>query len=141
MPNFRWILGQSPIFSSCLFREIANCQYCWFVLDVKASMLVVKNKSSSLLLEPNSIFMLILREKLNVLTPSMAALSRGCKPRLPRLWSHLKLCQTFGKSKFANFAKFVIFVKPTIIDMPPVLIFAKPINSCQICSFRKIAIC
>ena len=79
---------------------------------------MVKNKRISLLWEPKSIFMLILREKLYVLAPSMAALSRGCKPRLSLLWSHLKLCQTFGKSKFANFAKFFIFVKSPFVKMP-----------------------
>ena len=32
-------------------------KYCWFALDVTAAMLVVKNKSISLLWELNSIFM------------------------------------------------------------------------------------
>ena len=36
---------------------------CWFARDVTAAMLVVKNKSISLLWEQNSIFMQILREK------------------------------------------------------------------------------
>ena len=37
--------------------------HCWFARDVTAAMLVVKNKSISLLWELNSIFMKILREK------------------------------------------------------------------------------
>ena len=38
--------------------------YRWFARDVTAAMLAVKNKSISLLWEINSIFMLILREKI-----------------------------------------------------------------------------
>ena len=37
---------------------------CWFAPDVRAVMLVVKNKSVSLLWQLNSIFMQVLREKL-----------------------------------------------------------------------------
>ena len=37
--------------------------HCWFAGDVTAAMLVVKNKSISLLWELNSIFMQMLREK------------------------------------------------------------------------------
>ena len=36
----------------------------WFACDVRAAILVVKNKIISLLWELNSIFMLILREKI-----------------------------------------------------------------------------
>ena len=43
--------------------------YCWFVRDVTAAMLVVKNKNTSLLREVNSIFMLILREKFYCIDP------------------------------------------------------------------------
>ena len=55
---------------------------CWFERDVTAAMLAVKNKSIFLLWELNSIFMLILREKFDCITSNMAALSRGCKPRI-----------------------------------------------------------
>ena len=49
-------------------------------------------------------------------------------------------------AKFAGFAKYVIFVKPTIIDMPLLsscFNFYQTLNKffCQICHFRKIAIC
>jgi len=62
----------------------------------------------------------------------MASLSRGCKPRRPLLLSHLKFRQTFDESKFANFEKFVIFVKPTIIDMP---LLSSCFNFCQTYKF------
>ena len=48
--------------------------YCWFARDVMAAMLVVKNKSISILCELNSIFIL--------LTNNMAGKSRGCKLRI-----------------------------------------------------------
>lgn len=38
-------------------------KYCWFAGDVMASLLMVKNKIISLLLQLNSIFMQILRKK------------------------------------------------------------------------------
>ena len=56
-------------------------------------------------------------------------------------------CQTFNESfaKFANCAKSVIFVKPTIIDMPPLSyclhLCQTLINFCQICHFHKIVVC
>ena len=54
-----------------------------FARDVTAAMLVVKNKSISLLWELNPIFMKILRENILLFwPPNMAALSRGCKPRI-----------------------------------------------------------
>ena len=57
----------------------------WFAHDVTAAMLVVKNKSISLLWELNSNFHLnSLRKNSIVLTPNMTALSRGCKPRIVR---------------------------------------------------------
>ena len=43
--------------------------YCWFARDVTAAMLVVKNKNISLLWELNSIFRLILREKILLFWP------------------------------------------------------------------------
>jgi len=46
-------------------------------------------------------------------------------------------CQTFNES-FAKFAKYAIFVKPTIIDMP---LLSSCLNFCQICHFYKIVIC
>ena len=42
---------------------------CWFARDVRAAMLVIKNKSISVLWEPNSVFMLILREKFYCIDP------------------------------------------------------------------------
>ena len=68
---------------------------------------------------------------------------------MPLLLSHLNFCQTFtcneSFAKFANFAKYVIFVKPTIIDMPLLsscLHFCQTfINFCQTCHFYKIVIC
>ena len=48
-------------------------------------MMVVKNKSISLLLELNYFLLQILREKNSILlTPDMATMSRGCKPRIRR---------------------------------------------------------
>ena len=46
-------------------------KYCWFTVDVMASLLMVKNKIISLLLQLNSIVMQILRKKFFVLTPNM----------------------------------------------------------------------
>ena len=43
--------------------------YCWFARDVRAAMLVIKDKSISLLWELNSIFKLILREKILLFWP------------------------------------------------------------------------
>ena len=45
----------------------------------------------------------------------MVALSRGCKPRRPLLLSHLKFSPDLW---WIQIRQFVIFVKPTIIDMP-----------------------
>ena len=44
-----------------LKKVCTSRSYCWFARDVTAAMLVVKNKSISLLWELNSIFMSILR--------------------------------------------------------------------------------
>ena len=68
---------------------------------------------------------------------------------MPLLLSHLKFLPDLSCNKsfakFANFAKYVIFVKPTIIDMPLLsscLHFCQTlINFCQICHFYKIVIC
>ena len=57
--------------------------YCWFARDVTAAMLVVKKKSTSLLGELESYFHVnFSRKKSIVLTPNMAALSRGWKSRI-----------------------------------------------------------
>ena len=57
--------------------------YSWFARDVTTAMLVVKNKSISLLWEVNSIFMKILRKSnFIVLTPNISTSSRGGKPRI-----------------------------------------------------------
>ena len=50
-------------------RVLLITAYCWFARDVTAAMLVVKNKSISLLWEQNSIFMQILREKFLLFWP------------------------------------------------------------------------
>ena len=54
--------------------------------------------------------------------------------RFPSLSLYLSFCQTFGGflPKFVNFAKFVIFVKPTIIDMP---LLSSCFNFCQTYKF------
>ena len=53
----------------------SNVIYGWFAGDVMAPMLMIRNKSVSLLWELNSIFMQILQNKLFiVLATSMAAL-------------------------------------------------------------------
>ena len=62
------------ILSPSLARKLCtvawgNSRYCWFARDVTAAMLVVKNKSISLLWELNSIFMEILWEKLYCIDP------------------------------------------------------------------------
>ena len=56
--------GESQISDRCLYyngylsvRPRKATRYCWFARDVTAAMLVVKNKSISLLYELNSIFM------------------------------------------------------------------------------------
>ena len=82
----------TTIFSICQFREIANCQYCLFALDVAAAMLVVKNKSICLLWEKNSIFMLIIREKLYCIDPQHCRLVSWLQTvRMPLFWCQLKL--------------------------------------------------
>ena len=54
-------MGEMPLYKVWdITRQEGNC---WFARDVTAAMLVVKNKSISLLWEQNSIFMQILREK------------------------------------------------------------------------------
>ena len=112
LPNFWWILAQFPIFSICQFREIANCQYCWFALAVTAAMLVLKKKSISLLWELNSIFVSILREKrLLYWPPNMAALSRDCKPTRPLLLSHLKFSPDLWWIQIRQFRKICHFRK------------------------------
>ena len=60
-----------------LILQVSYMQYFWFARDVTAAILVVKNKSISLRWELYSIFMYMLREKLNsvLLTANMAALS------------------------------------------------------------------
>ena len=60
----REINSQSGILHINEITIWVSCGYCWFVRDVKATMLVVKNKSISLFWELNSIFRQILREKI-----------------------------------------------------------------------------
>ena len=59
--TFDKFLLNPPFSQFANFVKSQNCQYCWSALDVTAPMLMVKNKS---IWEPNSIFMLIIREKL-----------------------------------------------------------------------------
>ena len=59
--TFDKFLLNPPFSQFSNFVKSQNCQYCWSALDVTAPMLMVKNKS---IWEPNSIFMLIIREKL-----------------------------------------------------------------------------
>ena len=58
--------------------------YCWFACDVTAAMLLVKNKSISLLWLGTKLYFHVNTSRKNsiVLDPNMAALSRGCKPRI-----------------------------------------------------------
>ena len=59
----------------------------WFARDVTAAMLMVRDNSISLLEELNSIFVEILRKQFFLFTTNIAALSRGCKPRIePIVW-------------------------------------------------------
>ena len=62
------------------------------------AMLAVKNKSISLLWELNSFFIAVnsLRKNSIVLTPNMAALLHGCKPRIVDFSNHLDLQYIFG---------------------------------------------
>ena len=56
---------EGPMSVSSFSRTAAgNRAYCWFASDVTAALLVVKNKSISLLWELNSIFMQIIRENI-----------------------------------------------------------------------------
>ena len=59
----------------------------WFARDVTGAMLVVRENSISLLWELNSIFVEILQKQFFLFTTNIAALSRGCKPRIePIVW-------------------------------------------------------
>ena len=58
-----------------------NRAYCWFTRDVTAAMLVVKNKSISLLWATKLYFHVNSSRKYAiVLTRNMAALPSGCQP-------------------------------------------------------------
>ena len=66
-----------------LFSRTAagNRAYCWFTRDVTAAMLVVKNKSISLLWATKLYFHVNSSRKYSVvLTRNMAAWPRGCQP-------------------------------------------------------------
>ena len=59
----------------------------WFARDVMGAMLMVRENSISLLWELNSIFVEILQKQFFLFTTNIAALSRGCKPRIePIVW-------------------------------------------------------
>ena len=67
------------------FVQIDFVRYYCVASDVTAAMLVVKNKSISLLWELNSIFMKILREKILLYwPPTWLPFSRGCIPRIEK---------------------------------------------------------
>ena len=112
LPNLWWILAQSPIFSICQFREIANFQYCWSAFEVTAAMLVVKNKSICLLWEPNSFFMLIILEKLYCIDPQHCRLVSWLQTiRMPLLWSHLNFLSDQWWFQIRQFRKICHFRK------------------------------
>ena len=57
--------------------------YCSFARDVTAAMLVVKNQKHIYPLGTKLYFHVNFSRKISiVLTPNMAVLSRGCKPRI-----------------------------------------------------------
>ena len=82
--------GESQISDRCLYyngylsvRPRKATRYCWFVRDLTAAMLVVKNKKHFSPLGTKLNFHVNSSRKYSfVLTPNMAALSRGCKPRI-----------------------------------------------------------
>ena len=63
-----------------LLRSMAGWAHCWFARDVTAAMLMVKNRSISLLWEPNSIFMYILQEKIYSIDSQHGRLVRWLQP-------------------------------------------------------------
>ena len=70
--------GMGGLYTGNIFDRNSTVSYSWFARDVTTAMSVVKNW------EVNSIFMKILRDSnFIVLTPNIAASSRGCKPRIP----------------------------------------------------------
>ena len=133
------------IFSICQFREIANCQYCWSALDVTTAILVVENKSICLLWEPNSIFMLIIREKLYCIDPQHCRLVSWLQTKNDYFVVSFKIFATPLMNPNSPISQNLSFsYNPqlwTCLFCHLILIFAKPINSYQICNFRKIAIC
>ena len=81
-----------------------------------------------------------------LLISNIAALFRGCKPRMPLFWPHLRFLSDHWWIQIRQFRKICHFrIKnpqlSTCLFCHVVLIFAKLINSCQICYFRKIVIC
>ena len=80
----------NAIFSSSKLAQMlatwVKTLYYWFASDVTAAMLLVKNKSMSSPLGTKLYFHVNFSSKISiVLTPNMAALSRGCKPRIGSL--------------------------------------------------------
>ena len=71
--------------------------------DVTAAMLVVKNKSICLLFEPNSIFMLIIREKLYCIDPQ-----------------HCRLVSWLQTKNASFVVSFKIFVRPLMNPNSPI---------------------
>ena len=69
---------------------IINKGYCWFARDVTEAVLVVNNKSIS---QPLGTLFHVNSSRKNsiVLTPNMAAWSRGCKPRILQFMSEKEI--------------------------------------------------
>ena len=106
---------------------------------------MVENKSICLLWEPNSIFMLIIREKLYCIDPQHCRLVSWLQTKNDYFVVSFKIFATPLMNPNSPISKNLSFsYNPqlsTCLFCHLILIFAKPINSYQICNFRKIAIC
>ena len=103
---------------SSVIYMLTNINNCWFTRDVTVVCWWSRTKSISLLWELNSIFMYILRKKICCIdqqhNTNMAALSRGCKPRIrlgkTRMWKELEcLWESRFKSRLQNSSYFCVF--------------------------------
>ena len=97
-------LGNSSeiVWGLTIFPDLPFWQllYCWFACDVMVAMLLVKSKSTSLPLGTKPYFSCKFFEKKIVLTTNIAALSRGCKPRINHVFFNYQswvITQTWGK--------------------------------------------
>ena len=103
---------------SSVIYMLTNINNCWFARDVTVVCWWSRTKSISLLWELNSIFMQILRKKICGIDhqhiTNMAALSRGCKPRIRlgkiRMWNEFEcLWESWFKSRLQNSWYFCVF--------------------------------